>query len=188
MVMKLICYTMVNVQRFVQLSMLLSFQGTEDRSQQNNRVQALRRLRQLIAIEGAHFVWHGLIFYCCIQTLKLVTYIYYQMVHIKLPPLAEGCVSWFFFAFESIKLFWMFMAFVWGVVRRPVELEGYSPPPELMRILPSSAKSGKKREGGQQIGPNHDDYVLVRMHWLHWASKDCLLYPFRRKNNVPPLL
>jgi hypothetical protein len=86
-----------------------------------------------------------------------------------------------FFAFESIKLYWMFMAFVWGVVRRPVELEGYSPPPELMRILPSSAKSGKKREGGQQIGPNHDDYVLVRIHWLHWASKDCLLYPFRRK-------
>lgn len=52
------------------------FQGTEDRSQQNNRVQALRRLRQLIAIEGAHFVWHGLKFNCCIQTLKLVTIIY----------------------------------------------------------------------------------------------------------------
>ena len=158
------------------------FQGTEDRSQQNNRVQALRRLRQLIAIEGAHFVWHGLKFNCCIQTLKLVTIIYITKWSILNYHLLQKVVCPdFFFAFESIKLYWMFMAFVWGVVRRPVELEGYSPPPELMRILPSSAKSGKKREGGQQIGPNHDDYVLVRIHWLHWASRDCLLYPFRRK-------
>lgn len=76
------------------------------------------------------------------------------------------CPNLFCFRKYQIVLY-QIMAFVWGVVRRPVELEGYSPPPELMRILPSSAKSGKKREGGQQIGPNHDDYVLVRIHCLH---------------------
>lgn len=47
------------------------------------------------------------------------------------------------------------------VVRRPVELEGYKPPLELMRILPSVPKASRKREGGQKIGPNHDDFVQV---------------------------
>ncbi|KAG0627076.1 hypothetical protein M758_2G171900 [Ceratodon purpureus] len=44
-------------------------------------------------------------------------------------------------------------------VRRPVELEGYRAPPELKRILPSGPKASRKREGGQKIGPNHDDFV-----------------------------
>ncbi|KAG0568671.1 hypothetical protein KC19_6G037000 [Ceratodon purpureus] len=44
-------------------------------------------------------------------------------------------------------------------VRRPVELKGYRTPPELMRILPSGPKASRKREGGQKIGPNHDDFV-----------------------------
>lgn len=47
------------------------------------------------------------------------------------------------------------------VVRRPVELEGYKPPLELMRILPSVPKASRKRESGQKIGPNHDDFVQV---------------------------
>lgn len=41
-----------------------------------------------------------------------------------------------------------------------MELEGYEPPLELRRILPSP-KGSRKREGGQKIGPNHDDFVQV---------------------------
>lgn len=40
-------------------------------------------------------------------------------------------------------------------VRRPVELDGYKPPPELSRILP--AGKGQKSVG-QKIGPNHPDF------------------------------
>ena len=42
-----------------------------------------------------------------------------------------------------------------------MELKGYRVPPELMRILPSGPKVSRKREGGQKIGPNHDDFVQV---------------------------
>jgi hypothetical protein len=50
-------------------------------------------------------------------------------------------------------------SFIW-VVRRPVELEGYKAPPELMRILPNVAKARREREGIQQIGAKHPDFVL----------------------------
>ncbi|KAH9542058.1 hypothetical protein CY35_14G095700 [Sphagnum magellanicum] len=71
-------------------------QASDDRSQNNNRILALNRLRQLIAVE----------------------------------------------------------------VRRPVELEGYKAPPELMRILPNVTKARREREGIQQIGAKHPDFVL----------------------------
>lgn len=47
------------------------------------------------------------------------------------------------------------------LVRRPVQLEGYRAPLELIRILPSGPKASRKREGDQKIGPNHDDFVQV---------------------------
>ena len=183
MVMKLFCYTMVNVQRFFQLSMLLSFPGnggqipTEQSSTGLEAIAAVDCNRRCSFLSG--MVWNLIVAYKQHESW-LQLYILPNGPYWITTSCRRLCVL-IFFGFESIKLCWMFMAFVWGVVRRPVELEGYSPPPELMRILPSSAKSGKKREGGQQIGPNHDDYVLVRIHWLHWASRDCLLYPFRRK-------
>ncbi|KAG0568672.1 hypothetical protein KC19_6G037000 [Ceratodon purpureus] len=56
-------------------------------------------------------------------------------------------------------------------VRRPVELKGYRTPPELMRILPSGPKASRKREGGQKIGPNHDDFVQAGSHESHiWCN------------------
>jgi len=53
-------------------------------------------------------------------------------------------------------------SFIW-VVRRPVELEGYKAPPELMRILPNVTKARREREGIQQIGAKHPDFVLVSL-------------------------
>ncbi|CAM6096440.1 unnamed protein product [Calypogeia fissa] len=43
-------------------------------------------------------------------------------------------------------------------VRDTVELEGYNPPLELVRILPSG--TGGKRGNSQKIGPNHPDFIL----------------------------
>ncbi|KAL3702311.1 hypothetical protein R1sor_020333 [Riccia sorocarpa] len=42
-------------------------------------------------------------------------------------------------------------------VREKVELEGYKPPPELVRILPFE-KGAKKDRSVQKIGPNHPDF------------------------------
>ncbi len=53
-------------------------------------------------------------------------------------------------------------SFIW-VVRRPVELKGYKAPPELMRILPNVTKARREREGIQQIGAKHPDFVLVSL-------------------------
>jgi hypothetical protein len=44
-----------------------------------------------------------------------------------------------------------------------VELEGYKAPPELMRILPNVTKARREREGIQQIGAKHPDFVLVSL-------------------------
>lgn len=46
-------------------------------------------------------------------------------------------------------------------VRDPVQLEGYKPPPELIRILP-----GGKKANSQRIGPNHPDFVSVMLSTL----------------------
>ncbi|KAI5066024.1 hypothetical protein GOP47_0018648, partial [Adiantum capillus-veneris] len=40
-------------------------------------------------------------------------------------------------------------------VRRPVDLDSYVPPPELVRILPAVRGPNS---GGQKIGPNHPDF------------------------------
>lgn len=47
------------------------------------------------------------------------------------------------------------------IVRQPVELKRYQIPPDLMRILPSTPQTRSKRGGGEQIGPNHFNFVLV---------------------------
>ena len=54
--------------------------------------------------------------------------------------------------------FMLYLANKWKLVRRPVELDGYKPPPELVRILPPG--KGQKNDG-QRIGPKHKDFSKV---------------------------
>ncbi|KAJ7521872.1 hypothetical protein O6H91_19G072300 [Diphasiastrum complanatum] len=74
-------------------------QAADDRSQHRNRLSALKRLRQVIALK----------------------------------------------------------------VRCPIELEGYHPPPELVRILPLAKGH---RHNVQQIGPQHQDFPKGAQHLM----------------------
>ncbi|CAN1338387.1 hypothetical protein LINPERPRIM_LOCUS38036, partial [Linum perenne] len=44
-------------------------------------------------------------------------------------------------------------------VRNPVELDGYSPPPELLQILPPKSTI-RTSDSGSQIGPNNPKFAL----------------------------
>eukprot|EP00897_Mesotaenium_endlicherianum_P010848 jgi/Mesen1/9792/ME000007S09844 len=59
-------------------------------------------------------------------------------------------------------------------VRRQVDVEGFTAPPELLRILPPSARKGGLPPGVQHIGPNHRDFILgVRIVLDLLAASDC---------------
>ncbi|KAL1159099.1 hypothetical protein V6Z11_A08G267300 [Gossypium hirsutum] len=44
-------------------------------------------------------------------------------------------------------------------VRNPVSLESYSPPPELLQILPRNS-THRRSDSGPQIGPNNPKFIL----------------------------
>lgn len=68
-----------------------------------------------------------------------------------------------YFAIFFFPSFWFLdfnCCFDWYEVRKPVSLDEYSPPPELLQILPSNSTL-RSSGSGSQIGPNNPKFVLV---------------------------
>lgn len=59
-------------------------------------------------------------------------------------------------------------------VRNPVDLDDYSPPPELLQILPLKS-TVRSPECGPQIGPNNSKFLPVS---LSVYISVCLLFDF----------
>lgn len=59
------------------------------------------------------------------------------------------------------------------LVRDAIDLDGYTPPLELLQILPAKSTI-RGSDVGSQIGPNNPKFVLVFIH--HTLSTELFLY------------
>ncbi|KAM0925917.1 hypothetical protein ACQ4PT_003810 [Festuca glaucescens] len=111
-------------------------QAVEDRSQHKNRSSALSRLRTLIALKGQCDV---LQFFACSFFFAQQIYVY---TFISIFKLHAGHTT-----------LWLFTNSILSV-RRPINLDDYIPPVELLQILPLKSTI-RSKDVGNQIGPNN---------------------------------
>ena len=70
----------------------------------------------------------------------------------------------------------LFVAVNVELVRNPVELDGYSPPPELLQILPPKSTI-RTSDSGSQIGPNNPKFALVTSLLISYGSSVSVVHP-----------
>lgn len=88
--------------------------------------------------------------------LPWVVFGYLLLLKVMLPHAFDHC-TWYFVATANI-IIWMVVFWKLWLVRRPLKLQGYKPPPELLKLLP--AEPGKK-SSGDKIGVHHPDFAKV---------------------------
>ena len=144
-----------------------------------NRASALTRLRTLLALKGLLF--HTYIFYLShqwyiktsVQELKLNT-----DSHMYTASLYSFTWRYSYFSYYVIptaSLYYLLILFYsFYLVRNTIDLDTYSPPPELLQILPAKSTI-RGKDIGSQIGPKNPKFVLVCLaplpFFISWMLK-----------------
>lgn len=106
-----------------------------------NKALALNRLRQVIAING--------------QSATELSQLPVLSGVVSILASAHVCAYSHANFVRSLLGAWV------GLVRRPVDLDNYEPPLQLLKILPVASTIKRDRGIGQQVGPKNSSYLQV---------------------------